>query len=200
VYEFDEIMYGNDDEKASLEVSDHRPAAVIFRTDLPDDDTGTGCQRIVYEIPDVRIESVIAHPNKYQFITNLSPGAYRVIRYDMVSRKGNLIEKKYTTIPMAFLLKPGQITIFPRKLVINRRGNVQVLSLPGLYPNDIKRKLVEYSSFENFKLWKNKYNITVVSSFQEADKEENEKEPLRLQETPEGLAVKVISTKESEKA
>jgi hypothetical protein len=55
-------------------------------------------------------------------------------------------------------------------------------------------------NFENFKLWKNKYNITVVSSFQEADKEENEKEPLRLQETPEGLAVKVISTKESEKA
>ena len=37
---FDESVFGNNDEAASLAVSDHRPVWVTFRTDLPDDDGG----------------------------------------------------------------------------------------------------------------------------------------------------------------
>ena len=38
VYHFDEILFGNDDKRASREVSDHRPVSVELRTNLPDDD------------------------------------------------------------------------------------------------------------------------------------------------------------------
>lgn len=38
VYAFDEVMFDNDDEAASLAVSDHRPVAAVFRNDLGDDD------------------------------------------------------------------------------------------------------------------------------------------------------------------
>jgi len=38
VVRFDEARYGNDDKRASDEVSDHRPAYADFRTDRPDDD------------------------------------------------------------------------------------------------------------------------------------------------------------------
>jgi endonuclease/exonuclease/phosphatase family metal-dependent hydrolase len=38
IYRFDEIMFDNDDDAASLAVSDHRPVSVIFRIDQPDDD------------------------------------------------------------------------------------------------------------------------------------------------------------------
>jgi len=43
VYKFDEVEFNNNDKAASLVVSDHRPVAVIFKTDSPDDDTGCGC-------------------------------------------------------------------------------------------------------------------------------------------------------------
>jgi endonuclease/exonuclease/phosphatase family metal-dependent hydrolase len=38
IYRFDEIMFDNKDDEASLAVSDHRPVSVIFRTNQPDDD------------------------------------------------------------------------------------------------------------------------------------------------------------------
>ncbi len=37
VFKFDEILYGNDDKAASLEVSDHRPLWAIFDTSADDD-------------------------------------------------------------------------------------------------------------------------------------------------------------------
>lgn len=38
VYRFDELLFGGDDEAASLAVSDHRPLAVVLRTGMADDD------------------------------------------------------------------------------------------------------------------------------------------------------------------
>ncbi len=38
VFRFDEEMYGDEDRKASREVSDHRPVWAVFRTDAGDDD------------------------------------------------------------------------------------------------------------------------------------------------------------------
>ena len=38
IYVFDEDVFGNDDQAASLAVSDHRPVWAVFRTDMQDDD------------------------------------------------------------------------------------------------------------------------------------------------------------------
>jgi endonuclease/exonuclease/phosphatase family metal-dependent hydrolase len=46
---FDEAVFGDDDDAASLAVSDHRPIWATFRTDLPDDDgtsTPTSAERL----------------------------------------------------------------------------------------------------------------------------------------------------------
>jgi endonuclease/exonuclease/phosphatase family metal-dependent hydrolase len=41
LYKFDEVIYGNDDDQASLEVSDHRPVSAYFVTSFDDDIEGT---------------------------------------------------------------------------------------------------------------------------------------------------------------
>jgi len=74
IYRFDELVFNNDDDAASLAVSDHRPVSVIFRTDLPDDDTGTGCDNPDYSPvypgpPDVQIYSVTASPTDAEQVT-----------------------------------------------------------------------------------------------------------------------------------
>jgi len=74
VYRFDELVFNNNDEAASLAVSDHRPVSVIFKTDTPDDDTSTGCNNPDYSPiypgnPDVRIYSVTATPTDSEQVT-----------------------------------------------------------------------------------------------------------------------------------
>jgi len=83
VYLFDEIMFGDDDDAASLAVSDHRPVSVRFRTDGPDDDDPGTYDRqprgiegdnddsdsATQRTGDVRFERVVAHPTNEESMT-----------------------------------------------------------------------------------------------------------------------------------
>ncbi len=74
IYRFDELTFSNDDDVASLAVSDHRPVAIVLRTDLSDDDSGTGCGTpnnpgSQQRPPDVRIYSVTATPTAAEQVT-----------------------------------------------------------------------------------------------------------------------------------
>lgn len=79
VYPFDEIMFADDDDAASLAVSDHRPVAAAFRNDMPDDDAegswnrvanhrGSSTKRNTRSSGKVRILRVIAHPTNEEAI------------------------------------------------------------------------------------------------------------------------------------
>jgi len=80
VYPFDETMFANNDEAASLAVSDHRPVAISFRTDGDDDDRegewntraglrGTAASEAPVDPSAVRIDEVVAHPTDAEAIT-----------------------------------------------------------------------------------------------------------------------------------
>ena len=80
VYPFDETMFGDDDDAASLAVSDHRPVALSFRTDGPDDDPegrwntrsglrGTTGRDAPVDPSSIRIDQVVAHPTDDEAIT-----------------------------------------------------------------------------------------------------------------------------------
>ena len=74
IYRFDEVMFNNDDNTAELAVSDQRPVSAVFKTGLPDDDTGNGCGNPnnppgTQGTLDVRIYSVTASPTDSEQVT-----------------------------------------------------------------------------------------------------------------------------------
>jgi len=80
MYKFDELLFSNDDEQASLEVSDHRPISAKFITNLGDDDlsgnwikttgfTATGGSSGYPTTGDIRIYSVVKTPTENESVT-----------------------------------------------------------------------------------------------------------------------------------
>ena len=80
MYKFDELLFTNDDDQASLEVSDHRPISATFITNLGDDDlsgnwtnttgfTATGGSSGYPTTGDIRIYSVVKEPTDNESVT-----------------------------------------------------------------------------------------------------------------------------------
>jgi len=130
VYRFNELMFGNDDKAASLAVSDHRPVSAIFRTDLLDDDTGTGCSSPNSpEAPqgpsDVRIYSVTASPTDAEQVTLKSYSGFTAdISNWIIGDKNNPYAYK---VPNNTFIEPKGIKTFPRSTLgfgINDSGEI----------------------------------------------------------------------------
>ena len=123
-------MFNNDDNAAELAVSDHRPVSAIFKADLPDDDTGTGCGSPnnppgTQGTPDVRIESVIASPTDSEQITLKNYSSFTAdISHWTLGDKNN---PTAYTIPYNTYLAPGETKTFPRSTLgfgINDTGEI----------------------------------------------------------------------------
>lgn len=80
MYKFDELLFTNDDDQASLEVSDHRPISATFTTNLGDDDlTGnwsntagfiaTGGSSGYPTTGDIKIYNVVKEPTDDESVT-----------------------------------------------------------------------------------------------------------------------------------
>ncbi|MCY1152618.1 MAG: lamin tail domain-containing protein [Sphaerochaetaceae bacterium] len=80
MYKFDELSFSNDDDQASLEMSDHRPISATFKTNLGDDDltgnwtntagfTATGGSSGYPTTGDIRIYSVVKEPTDNESVT-----------------------------------------------------------------------------------------------------------------------------------
>jgi hypothetical protein len=129
VFKFDEITFNNDDDAASLAVSDHRPVSIILSTNLPDDDTGPGCgttnSPITSGPPDVRIYSVTASPTDSEQVTLKNYSSFTAdISSWIVGDKNNPDAYK---VPNNTFIDPGSTKTFPRSTLsfgINDSGEI----------------------------------------------------------------------------
>lgn len=80
IYKFNELSFSNNDDQASLEVSDHRPISATFKTSLGDDDlagnwtntagfTATASSSSYLTTGDIRIYSVAKEPTDNELVT-----------------------------------------------------------------------------------------------------------------------------------
>lgn len=136
VYSFDEILYNNDDDTASLEVSDHRPVAVIINIDKPDDDTGSGCPGEPPPEPDVSIYSVTASPTDAEQVTLKNHSAFAGdISYWTI---GDLNDSTAYSIPAGTVLNSNATIMFDHNtfgFTINNSG--ETIYLKNYYEETI---------------------------------------------------------------
>ena len=130
IYRFDEVMFNNDDNTAELAVSDQRPVSAVFKTDLPDDDTGNGCGNPnnppgTQGTLDVRIYSVTASPTDSEQVTLKNYSSFTTdISHWTIGDKNN---PTAYTIPYNTYLAPGETITFKHSTLgfgINDSGEI----------------------------------------------------------------------------
>lgn len=141
VYAFDEARFGNDDEAASLAVSDHRPVAALFRNDLGDDDPegdweqaaglSEGAVSKERTYGEVRILGVVAHPTDEEAITLKNASAHPVNLGGWVLGDDN--EPEAYRIPSTHTIPAGRKYTFERStfgFAVNNSGETIYLKDP----------------------------------------------------------------------
>ena len=124
IFKFDEDIFGNDDDAASLAVSDHRPVSITFTTDGVDDDAEGDWSSTAACLPgiaptatpaptpttstagDIRFESVTADPTDSEQITIKN---YSIWTVDLSGWTiGDLNNPTAYNIPNGLTLTPGE--------------------------------------------------------------------------------------------
>jgi endonuclease/exonuclease/phosphatase family metal-dependent hydrolase len=143
LYKFDEILFGNDDDAASLAVSDHRP--VIAQFSFTTDDDLEGDWNTTSEITDpndpnppplttgdIRIESVISSPTEDEAITIKNYSAWII---DLTPwTLGDLNNSTAYNIPNGTTLEPDESRTYPGSTLgfaINNTGETIYLINDG---------------------------------------------------------------------